>query len=101
MSEEVALAVVDAEASKDLDGFLVADEFRDGGSRDRREQMPDVTVKRVEEMEAIWGGSFVRARASLGATSFGMNIACHRPEVAARYPDRHQDRARPQRGTRA
>lgn len=36
--------------------------------------MADVTVKRVEEMESIWGGSFVRARASLGATSFGMNI---------------------------
>jgi hypothetical protein len=33
-----------------------------------------VTVKRVEEMESICGGSFVRARASLGATSFGMNI---------------------------
>ena len=36
--------------------------------------MPDVTVKRVEEMESIWGGSFIRARASLGASSFGMNI---------------------------
>ena len=28
--------------------------------------MPDVTVRRVGEMEAVWGGSFVRARASLG-----------------------------------
>lgn len=36
--------------------------------------MADVTVRRVEEMESIWGGSFVRARASLGARSFGMNI---------------------------
>jgi len=36
--------------------------------------MADVTVKRVEEMESIWGGSFVRARASLEASSFGMNI---------------------------
>ena len=36
--------------------------------------MPDVTIKRVDEMESIWGGSFVRARASLGASSFGMNI---------------------------
>ena len=25
--------------------------------------MPDVTVKRIDDMEAIWGGSFVRARA--------------------------------------
>ena len=36
--------------------------------------MPDVTVKRIDDMEAIWGGSFVRARASLGASAFGMNI---------------------------
>ena len=36
--------------------------------------MADVTIKRVEEMESIWGGSFVRARASLGASSLGMNI---------------------------
>jgi uncharacterized cupin superfamily protein len=36
--------------------------------------MADVTVRRVEEMETIFGGSFVRARASLGASSFGMNI---------------------------
>ena len=36
--------------------------------------MADVTVKRVDEMESIWGGSFVRPRASLAASSFGMNI---------------------------
>ena len=36
--------------------------------------MADVTVKRVDEMEAIWDGRFVRARSSLGARSFGMNI---------------------------
>ncbi len=36
--------------------------------------MADVTIKRVDEMESIWGGSFIRARASLGARSFGMNI---------------------------
>ena len=31
---------------------------------------PDVTVKRVDEMESIWGGSFVRrARRSEGARS--------------------------------
>lgn len=36
--------------------------------------MPDLTIKRVEEMESIWDGRFVRARASLGARSFGMNI---------------------------
>jgi len=36
--------------------------------------MPDLTIKRVGEMESIWDGRFVRARASLGARSFGMNI---------------------------
>jgi uncharacterized cupin superfamily protein len=36
--------------------------------------MADMTIKRVDEMESIWDGRFVRARASLGARSFGMNI---------------------------
>lgn len=36
--------------------------------------MPDITIKHVDEMESIWDGRFVRARASLGANSFGMNI---------------------------
>lgn len=36
--------------------------------------MADVTVKRLDEMESIWDGGFVRARASLGARSFGMNV---------------------------
>ncbi len=36
--------------------------------------MADVTVKTVGDMDAIWDGSFVRARSSLGASSFGMNI---------------------------
>jgi uncharacterized cupin superfamily protein len=36
--------------------------------------MPDVTVKRVEEFEAIFGGGFRRARAGLGVTSFGLAV---------------------------
>jgi uncharacterized cupin superfamily protein len=36
--------------------------------------MTDVTVKRIDEMEAIFGGAMRRARASLGVTSFGMQI---------------------------
>lgn len=36
--------------------------------------MADVSIKRIDEMESIWDGSFVRARASLSASSFGMNI---------------------------
>lgn len=36
--------------------------------------MADYTVKRVDELEAIFGGAFKRARAELGVTSFGMQI---------------------------
>ena len=36
--------------------------------------MPDYTVSRFDEMEPIAGGMFRRARASLGATAFGMQI---------------------------
>jgi mannose-6-phosphate isomerase-like protein (cupin superfamily) len=36
--------------------------------------MTDVTVKRFDEMESALGGVFVRARAELGVTSFGMQV---------------------------
>jgi hypothetical protein len=36
--------------------------------------MADYTVKRIDEMEAGFGGGFVKARAALGVTSFGMQI---------------------------
>ena len=36
--------------------------------------MPDVTVKRVEDFEAIFGGGFRRVRAGLGVTSFGLAV---------------------------
>ena len=36
--------------------------------------MADVTVKKIDEMEGVYDGMFVRARASLGVTSFGMQI---------------------------
>jgi mannose-6-phosphate isomerase-like protein (cupin superfamily) len=36
--------------------------------------MADYTALKVEEMEHAFGGSFVRARASLGASSFGMQV---------------------------
>ena len=36
--------------------------------------MADVTVKRVEEFEAIFGGGFRRARAGLGVSSFGLAV---------------------------
>ena len=36
--------------------------------------MADYTVKRFDEMEPMAGGAFRRARASLGATAFGMQL---------------------------
>jgi hypothetical protein len=36
--------------------------------------MPEVTVVRIDEMERAFGGVFVRARASLGVTSFGIQV---------------------------
>jgi uncharacterized cupin superfamily protein len=36
--------------------------------------MPDVTVKNLEDFEAIFGGGFLRVRAGLGVTSFGISV---------------------------
>ncbi|HLM30442.1 MAG TPA: hypothetical protein VK326_02125 [Solirubrobacterales bacterium] len=45
--------------------------------------MPDVTVKRVEDFEAIFGGGFRRVRAGLGVTSFGLSVM----DLPARFRD--------------
>lgn len=36
--------------------------------------MSDYTAKRIKDMEAAFGGGFVKARAELGVTSFGMQV---------------------------
>jgi mannose-6-phosphate isomerase-like protein (cupin superfamily) len=36
--------------------------------------MSDYTAKHVKDMEAAFGGGFVKARAELGVTSFGMQV---------------------------
>ena len=36
--------------------------------------MADVTVKRLDEFEAVFGGGMRRVRAGLGVTSFGMQV---------------------------
>lgn len=51
--------------------------------------MPDMTIKHVDEMESIWDGRFVRARASLGASSFGMNIWNLPPNWAQNWEHDH------------
>jgi mannose-6-phosphate isomerase-like protein (cupin superfamily) len=48
--------------------------------------MSDYTVKRFDEMEPILGGVFRRARASLGASAFGMQVL-EMPAGADFYPN--------------
>lgn len=36
--------------------------------------MSDYTAKNIKDMEAAFGGGFVKARAELGVTSFGMQV---------------------------
>jgi hypothetical protein len=47
----------------------------------------DFTVKRLEEMEGAWGGIFVRARASLGVGSFGMQVYLMPPNSGDVFPE--------------
>ncbi len=51
--------------------------------------MPDVTVKRVEDFEAIFGGGFRRVRAGLGVTSFGLAVI-DLPANFTRFPEHDQ-----------
>lgn len=47
----------------------------------------DYTALAIDEVEAIHGGLFKRARASLGVTSFGMNILDLPPDSDGLYPE--------------
>ena len=50
--------------------------------------MADMTVKQVEDMEAIFYGSFKRAGAALEVDSFGMNVIDFPPDAGEGvYPD--------------
>ena len=51
--------------------------------------MPDVTVKRVEDFEAIFGGGFRRVRAGLGVTSFGLAVMDLPPNFS-HFPEHDQ-----------
>ena len=48
--------------------------------------MADVTVKRLDEFEAIYGGGMRRVRAGLGVTSFGIQVV-ELPPHADMYPE--------------
>ena len=49
--------------------------------------MADYTAMRFDQMEPIFDGMFLRARASLGVESFGMQILQMSPENANGYPN--------------
>ena len=49
--------------------------------------MPDYTAKRFDEMEGIFGGFFLRTRAELGVTSFGMQVLNFPPNSGDVYPN--------------
>ena len=51
--------------------------------------MADVTVKRLDEFEAIFGGGFRRVRAGLGVTSFGIAVMEIPPNFKL-YPEHDQ-----------
>lgn len=49
--------------------------------------MADRTARRIEEMEHAFGGAFVRARASLGVTAFGMQVIQLPPDSGDMAPE--------------
>ncbi len=51
--------------------------------------MADVTIKRLDEFEAIFGGGFRRVRAGLGVSSFGIAVM-ELPANFADYPEHDQ-----------
>ncbi len=48
--------------------------------------MSDYTAKQIKDMEAGFGGGFVKARAELGVTAFGMQVIQLPPDFAD-YPE--------------
>jgi mannose-6-phosphate isomerase-like protein (cupin superfamily) len=51
--------------------------------------MADVTIRRTEDFEAIFGGGFRRVRAGLGVSSFGLAVMDLPPDFGD-YPDHDQ-----------
>ena len=49
--------------------------------------MADYTAKNVKDMEAGFGGGFVKVRAELGVSSFGMQVIRMPPGAGEQYPE--------------
>lgn len=53
--------------------------------------MSDYTAKRIQDMQAGFGGGFIKARAELGVTAFGMQVIQLPPDFEG-YPEHdHSD----------
>ena len=48
--------------------------------------MVDYTEKRIDDMQAAFGGGFIKARAEVGVTSFGMQVIRMPPDFGD-YPE--------------
>jgi quercetin dioxygenase-like cupin family protein len=49
--------------------------------------MADYTAKHLDQMQAGFGGGFVKVRAELGVTSFGMQVIRMPPGAGEQYPE--------------
>ncbi len=49
--------------------------------------MADYTAKKLSDMEAGFGGGFVKVRAELGVSSFGMQVIRMPPGAGEQYPE--------------
>ena len=49
--------------------------------------MADYTVKKIDELDAAYGGAFKRARAELGVSAFGMQVMDLPPGMDGQFPE--------------
>jgi uncharacterized cupin superfamily protein len=84
----VALGGVPGKAWADAQGFASSQVVGDGADP-VTSPSGDWTIKPIDQMEAIYGGGFKRARAELGVTSFGMQVLDLPPNTDL-YPE-HTD----------
>jgi mannose-6-phosphate isomerase-like protein (cupin superfamily) len=49
--------------------------------------MANYTIKRIDDMEAVFGGAFKRARAELEVEAFGMQVMDLPPNMDEQYPE--------------
>jgi mannose-6-phosphate isomerase-like protein (cupin superfamily) len=61
-----------------------------GAAQTRRLDMPDVTVRDIDQMDGIHGGVARRARAELGVTAWGMQVLTL-PANWDGYPEHNHD----------